>query len=74
MISQYVPAGKDVVQVVLHAEASLLRMRNPIAPRPKAICWVVPLKMLVTSAPPTALRNAFMLAMAGQRCSPANHQ
>jgi hypothetical protein len=35
--SQYVPAARDVVKVVLHAKSALLIATKPAEPRPKAI-------------------------------------
>lgn len=36
MISQYVPAGKEVAQVFVQMALSLLMIKKPTVPRPKA--------------------------------------
>lgn len=40
MISQYVPAGSDVVHVFVQVDAALLMIKKPAAPRPNAALCV----------------------------------
>jgi len=66
--SQYALFGRDVVNVVVHAESALLIATKPAEPRPNAICCDCGETQFVIAADPTWLRKPTMPVIATKRC------